>query len=244
MITKTSRISMAVFMLLMMFQLFSACTFAGPFGIKGSGVVAEETRNVNDFTALDVSGGFEVILSQGSTQKVVIEADDNLMKEIITEVRGGELNIYTRDNVRPKSKMVARITFVKLEDIEISGAVNIKGNGQLTFDRLGLDGSGASEIELEANVRNLSADLSGASTLRLKGNGGTVSIECSGASKLHLSDFIVSEMSLDLSGASNAHVYVTDKLSVEASGASDIRYKGDPKIYTNTSGAASVKRVD
>lgn len=236
--------TLAVIVLMTISQLLISCTFAGPFGIKGSGVKKTETREIGNFTGLDVSGGFEVVLKQGSSQSLVIEADDNLMREIITEVRGGELNIYTRDNVWPNTKLVAYITFVRLDDIDISGAVKVFSNENLSFDRLTLDGSGASEIDFTADVRNLEAGFSGASKLHLIGNVNNANIECSGASKLYLADFNANEVRLELSGASYAEVSVIDKLVVEASGASDVKYKGEPKTVTvDTSGASKVRKL-
>ncbi len=242
--TQKTQTGFLFILLFLLSQLAISCTFAGSFGVKGSGVKKTEAREVSNFTGLDISGGFEVVLKQGSTQSVVIEADDNLLRDIITEVRGGELNIYTRNNVWPHTKMKAYITFVKLEDIDISGAVKVFADENLSFDRLGIEGSGASEINFSADVRNLKADFSGASKLILKGNVNTVFIECSGASKLYLADFNANEVQLDLSGASYAEVSAAEKLIVEASGASDVKYKGEPKTFTvDTSGASKVRKL-
>ncbi len=224
-------------------QFISSCTVANTFGIKGSGTKASEKREIGSFRGLDVSGGFEVVLTQGTVESLVIEADDNLMQHIITEVRGGELNIYTRDNVSARTPMVAYLTFVNLEDIDISGAVSVKAKDKLTFNRLSIDGSGASELEFEADIRNLTAGFSGASTVKLRGNTQNMEIECSGASKLYLADMQVSTASLELSGASYGEVWVIERLDVESSGASDVRYKGNPQLTIDTSGASSVKKL-
>jgi hypothetical protein len=233
-----------VIVLIFMAQFISSCSYADPLSIKGSGNKVSENRQISSFVGLDVSGGFEVVLTQGSQNSVSIEADDNLMKEIITEVRGGELNIYTKGNVYPSNKMIANITFVNLEDIDISGAVKVTATNNLKFNRLTIDGSGASNVNFTAEMNALDADFSGASTVNLSGKANQLSVECSGASKLYLSEFQTESASLELSGASYAEVWVTEKLSIEASGASDVRYKGEPKdINSDTSGASKVRKL-
>lgn len=231
-------------LIVLMVQVFSSCTFAGSMGIKGSGKAISEERQISNFTGLDVSGGFEVVLTQGNQQALVIEADDNLMREIITEVRGGELNIYVRGSVSPVSKMKAYLTFVHLEDIDISGAVRVNAEQKLSFEKLNIEGSGASKIEFSAEMQSLKADFSGASTVNISGNVNDLKIECSGASKLYLSDLQASTAKLELSGASYAEVNVSGNLRVDASGASDVRYKGDPKdVSFDTSGASKVREM-
>ncbi|MDP2238334.1 MAG: head GIN domain-containing protein [Bacteroidales bacterium] len=242
--TMKFNLKMQVFVvLLMVFQLFSACSYADPFAVRGSGNKQVEERNVRSFVAIDVSGGFEVILKQGSAEALTIEADDNLMKLIVTEVRGGELKIYTEGNVSPKTKMKAYVTFVKLDEIDLSGAVKLRAENKLTFNRLSIEGSGASDIELDLSADRIEADLSGASKINLSGSSPKVELECSGASKIYASGLEATSIRLDLSGASYAEVFATESLIVDASGASTIRYKGNPeRLVTNTSGASKVSK--
>lgn len=233
-----------VIVLIVMAQFISSCSFADPLSIRGSGNKVSEKREVNNFTGLDVSGGFEVVLTQGTQHSLTIEGDDNLMSEIITEVRGGELNIYTKGSVSPSVKMVAHVTFVNLEDIDISGAVKVTATNNLKFNRLSIEGSGASKVEFFAEISTLEADFSGASTVTMSGKANNLTVGCSGASKLYMAELQSEAASLELSGASYAEVWVTEKLSIEASGASDVRYKGEPKdINSDTSGASKVRKL-
>lgn len=242
--TKNRLLLQKITFILIIFQLCTSCMYAEPFGIRGNGVKATEKREVGNFSRLDVSAGFEVILTHGSQPEVVIEADDNLMRTIITKVEGKKLNIYVKGSVSPRSPMKAYITFVNLSEIELSGAVKLHSPELLDFDRLLLDLSGASAIEMETRIDALKADVSGASLMNLKGSANKADLECSGASNVKMVDFQVENMNLDLSGASSAEVWVTQNLKVDASGASKARYKGDPRITVDTSGASSVKKVD
>ncbi len=242
--TKNLLLLQKITFILIILQFCTSCVYADPFGIRGSGVKATEKREVGNFSRLDVSAGFEVILTHGSQPEVLIEADDNLMKTIITKVEGNELNIYVKGSVSPCSPMKAYITFVNLSEIELSGAVKLHSPELLDFDRLLLDLSGASAIEMETRIDALKADMSGASLMNLKGSAKNADIECSGASNIQMFEFQVENMNLELSGASSAEVWASQNLKVDASGASKARYKGNPRIVVDTSGASSVKKID
>ena len=47
--------------------------------VKGSGKVVKEDRAVSGFTGIEVDKGIDVYLSMGSTEKVTVEADDNVI---------------------------------------------------------------------------------------------------------------------------------------------------------------------
>ncbi len=240
--TKTILFLQKLFLIFFASQLLGSCAYNETFAQRGSGVKATEQRNAGNFTKLDVSSAFEVTLSQGTKAELIIEADDNLLSEIATVVSGGRLSIYVKDRVKPITKMKIYLTFVSLDDIELSGAVKLHSEEVMSFDRLNLGLSGASSIDLEGNFQKLNVDLSGASGLKLSGQAESAFLESSGASNLALLNLSVRKMKLDLSGASNADVWATESLRVEASGASKVKYKGNPQLTVNTSGASTVKK--
>jgi len=47
---------------------------------------------------------------------------------------------------------------------------------------------------------------------------------------------------IDISGASEGKIAVTEALKVTAGGASTVLYRGDPSIISNTSGASTVQK--
>jgi hypothetical protein len=172
----------------------------------------------------------------------VIEADENLLELIRSEVRGSTLVIDTRENIRNSKEMNLYITFKDLSDMDLSGAVEVKSDGKLKFGDLSIDGSGASEITLELDADRLECDFSGASEIELMGKADYCSIDNSGASELDAYDFIVGEYNIEISGAGEAKIHCTDVLTARISGAASIRYLGDPKVDSRVSGAGSIKK--
>jgi hypothetical protein len=83
---KTGRPMFYIFALILLgcTGLMGTCVFDG--GVEGDGNVVKESRAVEGFTALQAGSAFEVFLLQGEEESLTIEADQNLMQYIVTEV--------------------------------------------------------------------------------------------------------------------------------------------------------------
>ena len=102
-------------------------------GEIGSGNVIREERKVSSFNGIEVSGAYDIKLIQGTANSVIIEADDNLMDLIRTEVRGSTLVI---DNKKPiahsKSlKVLYHFYGIKIHRCEWCGQHRITGETYL-----------------------------------------------------------------------------------------------------------------
>lgn len=201
----------------------SIVNFKVNFGAeKGSGNVASERRDVSGFSKIDVSHVFHVEVTAQKEFGIEVEADDNLLQFIKTEVRGDTLHIELDERVKTGNPMRVRVSAPDIDRIDASGAsrVNVSNlkNSELTIDT-----SGASKINVAGETGNLTVDVSGASQLELGGlSAATANIEASGASQVN--------------------VNVANELIADASGASRITYAGSPKVQKSTSGASSISQ--
>ena len=82
-------------------SLTTACQFDINLGqVNGNGNVLTEERPVSEsFTAIRGSAGLDVFLEQGDEAKIVVEADENLLDIIETEIVEGKLKIGTKENI-------------------------------------------------------------------------------------------------------------------------------------------------
>jgi hypothetical protein len=204
--------------------------------------IIKEERAIGSFTKLEVGGAFTVILTQGAQEKLLVEADADEIKKIKTEVSGSTLKIYTESDWDVNfHEMTIYLTFKTLEYMDFSGAVEVKCESELSFTNLEMDVSGAAEIDLAIEANEFDAEFSGASEIDFRGKVTTGYFELSGASEFDAENLEFQDLSVEVSGASEAKVWATGNLKIDASGASSIRYKGNPKISLDESGASSVK---
>ena len=191
-------------------------------GEKGSGNVRTENREVSEFKAVDVSGAFEVEIIVQKDFSVEVEADDNLLQYIKTEVNGETLKINSEKSFKTGNPLKVRITAPDIDNLDLSGASKVS-LVNLNNDSLDLDSSGASKIRIEGTTKTFTVDMSG-------------------ASKLDAENLKAENVSVDSSGASSASVFVTNELKANLSGATNVVYAGSPKsVEKKISGASSVK---
>jgi hypothetical protein len=231
--------SVAVFTLVI---LLTGCSVLGE---QGNGNVIKQERKVSSFDAIDVSGAFDVFLSQGPTQSVFIEADENLMSVIKTGVFGSTLRIENSKPIHNAKSLKVYITVKELRSIEVSGAVDIQTETKFTQNELSIEISGATDAKLDLAVQKLEVNSSGGCKLMLTGMANTFDLDVSGAVDVRAFELLTENVSIDISGAGEAEVNVTKELKADVSGAANVKYKGSPaKVLTDVSGAGSVKKVD
>lgn len=240
---KLKNVQIAAFGFLMLAFMLVNVSAAMAQGLRGNGKITSQNREVSNIKGIDVSGGFVVELTQGSNEGVRLEAEENLIDNIKTEVRNGILHIYNDRSISTSKGMKAYVTLKELEKIDISGGVKVVGNSTFASPSLKLEMSGGSSIKLAVETKEIKADMSGASKVELIGKAGVLLMDMSGASKLNASELEARQVKIQASGASNVKVFAQEELDIVASGASAVYYKGSPSITSNVSSAARISRL-
>ena len=165
-------------------------------------------------------GDVEVVI--GDEESIVIEAEDNLIPFITTDVTDGVLTIgFTDDISLDLTRSVHfKVTVSRLELAEISGAgtLTIEDPGN---DRIELSVPGAGTISVSGAVDRLTASISGTGTVD--------------AARLAADDVIV-----QVSGAGDATVWAVDSLAVTLSGVGNVSYWGDPQVQQTITGVGGL----
>lgn len=233
-----------VALLVTFFVLTSLTTLAQERrNLKGEGEPVSQNRKMSGFKGIDVSGGFAVELTQSGSEGVRIEAQENLLGSIKTEVKNGVLHIYTSDNISTNKGLKAYVSIKELNAIDISGGVKVKCNSTFKSDAFKMDLSGGSNITLALNTKKLTANMSGASKVLLSGRADEVRMDMSGASKVDAVELEAKNVHVEASGASNVKVFAKNQLNVNASGATKVAYKGDPSVTSSVSAAAKISKM-
>lgn len=222
------------FLLAGLFILAGAAAMAQ--STKGNKNVIKEERSVGSFTGIEVGGAFNVFLTQNDKTSLLIEADENLMEHITTEVSGGVLEIGSR-NIRNATRLNIYVSTPTIESLEISGAATIKSENQFQSDNFSIDASGASRGTLEISATSIQIEASGASQLKLSGNAENQRIIASGASEVDAANLQTKTTTAEASGASNVTVNASERVERETSGAGSIRVIGEAKSSSSGSSA-------
>lgn len=220
------------------------CVNVGISGLKGNGKIITQTRVVDEFKGIDLSGFFNVVLTQGNEQSVKIESDENLLQYIKTVVKNNVLEVTTESGIEEFEKLNLYITVKELNSIETSGATKITSENNFKSKKFKLSISGASEIKLNIETEEMNTDLSGAASIELTGHAASHIVDLSGAGNLEAENFETSKTVIDLSGAGSARINATKEIRGQISGIGSINYLNDPEIKdVNVSGLGSFNKI-
>ena len=212
--------------------------------ISGNGDIKTQTRDVKAFKSISISGGYEVYLQKGNKEALTVEADENLLPIIISEVKDSVLNVYNQNTILRSKKQKLIITCPNLSSIDLSGATDLKGDSCFVLNNLKIDVSGAAKIDLNVMVNELTTEVSGSAELIFSGKAKDFTTSLSGAGKIRGEKLEAKNCSIEISGMGEAKVNVSDKLDVTISGMGEVEYIGNPEINQSISGAGKVKKME
>ncbi|MEZ4970955.1 MAG: head GIN domain-containing protein [Flavobacteriaceae bacterium] len=210
--------------------------------IKASGAITTREMDYSGYSALKVSDAFNVYVQFSDTEeKIEIEANENLQDRIIVELAEGTLRIKVKNHtsIRGNPTLNAYIMTKRITDFDLSGASKVNLETELVASNASIELTGASEFIGELELGHLELAAAGASQTDLFGQVERLEASLSGASTLKNYDLSVKALDIQLSGASNASLSVTETIDIEASGASKLRYKGSPVINKRKLSGAS-----
>ncbi len=173
--------------------------------------------DVEAFTGVEVGNFFKVILSQGESSRVEIKAAAKDKENISFDVSNNVLIIKNK-GIKEPDNFALYITLKELSFLKASGASFIKGSTAFKGDKLHIEGSGASEIELELRYSAITTEASGATNMTLKGWANELNANVSGAANFKAPYLEANTINVDASGASKAILFNAENFSSEVSG--------------------------
>lgn len=214
--------------------------------IKGTGyLLVQERTSDKPFTKISVQQGITVYLGQGFDHGFTIEADDNIITHIQTEVRDGQLNVFIAPGIEITrfAEMNVSVSMPRVTDITVASAARLIGSTPLKEKKLEVVVSGAGIVKLDVEVDELDVEAASAAKLELKGRADTLDLEMSTAAVLKANELRVVHCEAEVSGAAKAEVFVSGTLGVQISSAGLLLYDGNPRITKqNVSGRGALQR--
>ncbi len=191
--------------------------------VTGSGTMIDETRELADFSRIELRTMGQVTVTIGEPVGVQLSVEDNLMPLVETNVRGGWLVIEAPPNttLSPTRTIEINVTVPQLAEIKLSGAGLIQADG-VTADSLTTSIPGSGNVILSGTVDRQTVDVSGAGNYD--------------ASALASRDAAVT-----LSGTGNVVVDVSGTLNATLTGTGNILYSGDPSVTQSGSGTGTIR---
>ena len=202
----------------------SGCKFTAR-GIAGSGNRKTEKRELKPFKAIDTQGAYEIIVTCQKPASFEIEADDNILPLIKTDVHDGVLSVSSDERYNSSKAVVLRITLPELTEVTSHGA------GDITI--------------ADANGDSLKIESMGAASVKAAGKVKTATISSTGAGDIDAAQLQAATAKVNVTGAANVKVFASDQLDVNVTGVGSVNYSGNPKtVNKSVGGLGSVNKAD
>ena len=213
---------------------------------EGKGEITIDRRSVSPFDKLSCNKNFKVEIVQSSDYYVQVETYENIHDIIVTDVKGGEVEIKLqyKTGLKVDQDVKIEVGCPIIRKIDARDAVTLNFEDAVIGDSLALNVSGAANVSGVLNGEFIFIDVSGAANLDLSGSAGDAIIECSGSGDINADSFSSNEVNAIISGAGTVNMNVVDKLTANASGAASFNYTGNPKSNVNKSGAGSINKLN
>jgi len=239
----TTIVRIAIAFLMSIF--LSSCGFdiqIGDFGTgeKGNGNVVTDSRKVTeDFTKVSASEGLMVYVTQADEFSIEVEADDNVIDFIDTEIRNGKLRIDCNRNIGRATKNIY-VSLPKVTELSASSGSQLETKNTIKTSELEIDGSSGAILELEIVSNEIGIDASSGANLRISGTTDEAIIDVSSGGNINAKDLLTKNCNAAASSGGNVKVQVSRSLVADASSGGNISYSGDPSIETKKSVSGSV----
>lgn len=222
--------------------------------------LAQESKVINDpnavvrslnagFTAISVSSGIELFLTQGNEESLAVSANDKkYLDRLKTEVVNGTLKIYYDNNgitwkSGEKKNLKAYVSCKTLDKLSASAGSEVNVNGTINSGKFNLEVSSGADFEGRLQVTELLTEVSSGASVTISGKADKLKVAASSGAEFKGYDLTVEYCDAKASSGAGVTVTINKELSAIASSGADIKYKGSALIRDiKTSGGGAVKR--
>lgn len=215
------------------------------FGVRGEGNVQTIERNLNgSYEQIEVSHGLDVYLTQGDTESISVQADENLHDIIKTEIEGDVLKIYAEENISYSEAQKVMVSFKTLSRISASSGSDVYSKNTFNIESIRLTTDSGSDMTINIKAKNIDCGSSSGSDLRLSGSATNLIANASSGSDIKAGDLTVETSRVTASSGADVIVNTTRELHASASSGGDIRYLGNPETVDKTDGVSRTVSQD
>ena len=224
--------------------LFTSSIAAQWSSIKGEGSVVKKEISLADFDGIGLAIPANVFLTQGSSQKVVIEGQANIIKNIETDVKNGTWKIHYDKSVKKAEKVNIYITMANLRKISIAGSGDVSGKGAFKgMGDLAISIAGSGDVELSGDAKNVEVSIAGSGDVKMDGSARDVEVSIAGSGDVNLKALSAQNAEVSITGSGNCKVNVNGSLDVSIVGSGDVYYSGDAKVQSTVRGSGNVNKM-
>ena len=188
---------------------------------QGSGVAAVQERLVDGFVGIRAEGLIDIDVEIGEPTSLTLQADDNILPLLTTDVVDGVLVLSSRGAYDAETDVRATIRVPSLQSVVLEGLgdIVVRGLDEPSF-KVAITGSGSATCH---------------------GRVGTLDVEIQGLGDAHLARLEARTVRAAVLGMGDAEVFASESLEATVQGMGDVVYHGQPAdVRSQVDGMGSV----
>ena len=214
--------------------------------ITGSGnIITKSIPAIESYDAIKASRGIHVVMNESEGEKIVINADDNIMPYVVVRKEGNSLRIGIDENIKSINNLKVQVVLPKnqnINELQVASAASIKINATIEGRSLSLDAASAGNINIaKADVDFFDADASSAAKISGTVKSNDCYVDASSAADI---DLTILAVQCDSNASSAAKITLngeTASFEGDASSAAKIIAKGLAVAVADASASSGAK---
>src|SRR5688572_1157535 len=187
--------------------------------LEGNGKLVTKDIPIAPFEALKANGVYELKLSQGNSESVKIEADENIQDLFIVKNEGKTLVIEMKKmddtKINYKNKVKVYVNFKNLSSVELKTVGDVNNEGSLSFKDLEMKNKSVGDVNLKLTANKITISNKSVGNFKLSGKADDAVVKSSSVGSLEAGDFIVQTIYIENQGIGNAEVNAVKELKVK-----------------------------
>ena len=213
-------------------------------GVDGNKNVVSVNRNISsEFSSVKVSQGLDLYITQSNDISLSIEADENLLDLIMTEVENDVLRIYTTENIRRAASKKIMLNISDISVIKATSGSDVYSTNTIEVDDLKLNTTSGADMKLDVNTQTLNCHSTSGSDIKITGTTDVLVASATSGSDIDARNLSSEKSNVKATSGADISVNTSKELTARATSGGDVRYSGNPeKVNKSDSSSGSVRQ--
>jgi hypothetical protein len=199
----------------------------------GSGHVVTENRNVSGISAVRLMTSGDLTIEQGSQESLTIEADDNILPELTSDVIGGtlELSMHSPSGFNLHNPIRYHLVVKELHGLTLMGSGDVNA-AALVGDQVSITvmGSGDTVID-QITAKTLTINIDGSGDMQINsGQTDETNVHINGSGNYTAGSVKSGKATVTVLGSGDSEVWVMNQLKVAFMGSGNVSFYGKPSL--------------
>lgn len=207
---------------------------------EGKGPLESDKRSIDGAKSIALNLDAEVTVIKGERPVINIQAHENLIPKITTDVSGGQLEISSDGCLSSDERIRILVTLPELEGLTVNGSGDFYVSDTFAVKDVELEIRGSGNINAKFVAAQIESSIKGSGSILLAGSANKQDIGIYGSGSVNAQSMPCNEATIKVNGSGDTWVYAIQNLDIKVNGSGTAHYKGKPSVRTQINGSGKV----